>query len=127
MKIFPNRILNSTSYACVHGFHLGYRKLVTRNCTKAQNVIFFIHKNISCVFSVYSDLANHMTINQVIGMPHGKQKPRETGCYHGIIHNDVIHFDITITKVAIQKLSTKNTGDFTINYHKFPGMIFKGE
>ena len=45
-----------------------------------------------------------MTINQVIGMSHGKQEPMESGRYHDIIivtsshHHDVIN--CAITKMA---------------------------
>ena len=45
-----------------------------------------------------------MTINQVIGMSHGKQEPMESGHYHDIIivtsshHHDVIN--VAFTKMA---------------------------
>ena len=69
-------------------------------------MLHFIHKNVSRVFSVNIDspIADHMTINQVIGMSHGKQEPMESGHYHDIIivtsshHHDVIN--CAITKMA---------------------------
>ena len=51
-------------------------------------MLHFIHKNVSRVFfgkSVILRFADHMTINQVIGMSQGKQEPMECGRYHDII------------------------------------------
>ena len=49
-------------------------------------LISFI-KMILCFFggAKFSNLADHMTINQVIGMSHGEQELMESGCYHDII------------------------------------------
>ena len=61
-----------------------------------------INKNRHRVFPVKSKiLANHMTINHVIGMSHCKQEPMESGryMYHDIhwdiINHNVIHFAFT--------------------------------
>ena len=70
----------------VHGFHLGYRKLIHES-VRTFKMLHFIHKNVPRVFSVKSDslICQYMNINQVIGMSHGMQEPMESGRYHDII------------------------------------------
>ena len=73
-------------------------------------------------------VANHMTINQVIGMSHGKQEPIGSGCYHDIIHltsPSSWRHHFAFTKMAdSQKYWQKYTRLSPSNYTFF-GLIFQ--
>ena len=69
-----------------------------------------------------------MTINQVIGMSHGKQEPMESGCYHDIIHCKIIlttSFILPSPRWRIRKTIGKNTPDFCHQFTHFFGLIFQ--
>ena len=63
------------------------------------------------MFQMY--LSFFRTINQVIGMSHGKE-PMEIGHYHDIIHHDFIHFEIS-KMVDTQNYQWKIHLTFAIN------------
>ena len=80
-------------------------------------------------WSLIPDLADHMTINEVIGMSHGKQEPiYKSGRYHDIIHCDIIHHDFihfALTKMAdSQNCRRKYTRLLPIIY-TFSGLNFQ--
>ena len=119
-RYFPN---GDTWYRLgVHGFHLGYRKLITRICLNYQNAPF--HKNVSRVVSVKSDspICRYMNINQVIGISHGTQEPMESARYHDIIivmSSSWRHF-LPSPRWRIHKnYRQKKRPDFAINLHIF--------
>ena len=77
----------------------------------------------------FSDLADRMTINQVIGMSHEEQKPMESGPYQDInyhdIYHDVTHFNIT-NMVDLQNYHQKNMCTRLLpSIYTFSGLIFQ--
>ena len=97
---------------------------------RTSKMFHFIHKNVSCVFSVKSDspIAYHMTINQAIGMSHGKQEPMESGRYHDIIHRDIFHHDVihfAFTKMADSQNYRQKYTRVLPSVYTFFGLIFQ--
>ena len=87
-------------------------------------------KTVLCFFGKvwFSDFADHMTINQVIGMLHGKHKPMESGRYHdiidrGIIHHDVVYF--AFTKMAESLNFRQKYTRLLPSIYTFFGLIFQ--
>ena len=69
-----------------------------------------------------------MTINQMIGMSHGKQEPMESGRYHNIIHRDIIHHDVihfAFTKMADSQNYRQKYTRLLPSICTFFGLIFQ--
>ena len=69
-----------------------------------------------------------MTINQVIGMSHGKQEPMESGRFHDIIHRDSIHHDViyfAFTKMADSQNDRQKYTQLLPSIYTFFGLIFQ--
>ena len=72
--------------------------------------------------------ADHMTINQVIGMSHGKQEPIGSGRYHDIIHltsPSSWRHHFAFTKMADSQSIGKNIHDFCHQIIHFLVWFFK--
>ena len=59
------------------------------NLSKGSEMFHFIHKKQALRFYgevKFSNLADHMTINHVIGMSHGEQEPMESRVLRGKVY-----------------------------------------